>query len=826
VKKLKGILVLVLLLALLASPVAVFASDVTGSNFYGLIQVSNNGTAVTNVATTCNISTTSLMNGGYLNSSANNCAIQSSAGTDLPFQPSVNASYPWGLWVPALGADSIKTDILYAANSTGGKIRYFPGAGGMSTVDDPSLELGDNFTITQSGWVDTSYTLVETEANFQTFAEVDANSKLTVTTNKATAVNADRDEDVYLYKDEGVDYFDALDIDFEIYLADASLNFARGGIAFSVTTVGTLNDFDTKDISVVMVEDSPPRVELVRGDDTAVDTYNAATNTPYYCTLYRAAGSDSANCTIYSDTTRETALDSLIVAGFGTTKWRYVYGFINDNQTVAGRDFDGYVKDLVYPQKPELVSKGGAFKTYVSAAENITSEISGGVSISATGVESGEHEVKTTEQPVLGFDGNDYVDCGDDVLLDFTTAMTAELWLKPDTIDIATEPLTRDDNVNRNFYFWISNHTNRVYWYLFLETVQCDAASTTAVEKDVWMHVVGTYGDGHQIIYINGFAEDDDPATGTIDNDDVSLTIGAREGGMDRQFEGAIGEVRLYNRALTPAEVLEHYNGVFTNETGLVAHYPLSEGVGAVAHDTSGNGLDGAITGGNWGESFLRLYVDDELEDVDIGASVPDTSANWTFYQNLDDYWDYTEISVNGTQVQYIDWEYDTTFYDSSGFGNDATPTFRTTSSDADVSAELVSFSPIAEAKAPAYVLEEVVDFIEEVPVIVSEFSTTPPAGTFPLAGVITAVATATETPPQLPLVIIAGFTIIALSLAISGIMRKYGSGTILVKVIVIAALMGCFVAIGNFGIDFWMIVVFIIIGVALAMASRHVSWQ
>jgi len=37
---------------------------------------------------------------------------------------------------------------------------------------------------------------------------------------------------------------------------------------------------------------------------------------------------------------------------------------------------------------------------------------------------------------------------------------------------------------------------------------------------------------------------------------------------------------------------------------------------------------------------------------------------------------------------------------------------------------------------------------------------------------------------------------------------------------------MGIFIAVGNFGIDFWMLFVFLVIAIAFAMGSKQVGWQ
>jgi len=167
-----------------------------------------------------------------------------------------------------------------------------------------------------------------------------------------------------------------------------------------------------------------------------------------------------------------------------------------------------------------------------------------------------------------------------------------------------------------------------------------------------------------------------------------------------------------------------------------------------------------------------------------------------------------------------------TTFTDQAASEQNGTATLRTSSSDADVSAELASLLPISPALAPAYSLDTAPAFIESTANITGNFTTVPATGGFPLAGVITAVANATSTPPQLPLLIIACFITLAISLTISATMRRYGSGSIFAKIIAIASVMGIFVAFANFGIDFWMIVVFLVIAVAMGMASKQIGWN
>jgi len=222
----------------------------------------------------------------------------------------------------------------------------------------------------------------------------------------------------------------------------------------------------------------------------------------------------------------------------------------------------------------------------------------------------------------------------------------------------------------------------------------------------------------------------------------------------------------------------------------------------------------------------LKIYVDDveKASTALEGASVVDNDNNWTFLQNnVMPYMEFHKITISGVLQQHIIWEYDTTFDDLSAGNHDATPTFRTTSSDADVSAALVSFQPISEAQAPAYAVSDAPDFITTAPSISGNFTTTDVNPTFPGAGIIEDLAEAGNTPVQLPYTILAGFGILAVSLTTSWALKRFGSGSLVVKIIAIVAIMGILVAIQVF--DLWLVIFFVLIAIAVAMASRHTGW-
>ena len=152
------------------------------------------------------------------------------------------------------------------------------------------------------------------------------------------------------------------------------------------------------------------------------------------------------------------------------------------------------------------------------------------------------------------FDGdNDYIHIGDDTSLDITSAITMSCWIKPMEIDAHSFVAGRDDSTNRNYYLEV--YTDEKFYWTCNGLSDTAVASTTTFTSGTWYHIAGVYDGANMILYVNGVAEDTDASTGSIDNDDVSFTIGAREAGADRFFKGNIANLGVWSRALSIEEV-------------------------------------------------------------------------------------------------------------------------------------------------------------------------------------------------------------------------------------------------------------------------------
>ena len=181
--------------------------------------------------------------------------------------------------------------------------------------------------------------------NFTTYTEVDAGGKLTVAAAKITAVNMLRNEDCYVYKDFGVNFFDALDIDFEIFCSGLAGGDGLGGPGLTVATINDGTVWGAGDVRVEFYTYTTV-IRLIRGAYVVFDaSVGLSYSTLYYCTLSRAAGGDTITCTIYSNAARTTVVDTLSVGGFGTSKYRYLYGIVSLNSGDISR-WDGYVQNM------------------------------------------------------------------------------------------------------------------------------------------------------------------------------------------------------------------------------------------------------------------------------------------------------------------------------------------------------------------------------------------------------------------------------------------------------------------------------------------------
>lgn len=193
--------------------------------------------------------------------------------------------------------------------------------------------------------------------DFTTYTEKDDNNRATKTTTRITVASMPSTEDVYIYKDKTVGFYDG---DFT-FVATVNLTAADADGRQYVWMVANLVD-DAKGIDDASGDylacflygagSSVYNIYLEECDGGAIyqDSYVISLNTPYYLKITRdeTIGTyGTLYCYIYSDAARTALLDTLSITLRSSKKdFRYLYGLNNRNSGVASRAISGYSENL------------------------------------------------------------------------------------------------------------------------------------------------------------------------------------------------------------------------------------------------------------------------------------------------------------------------------------------------------------------------------------------------------------------------------------------------------------------------------------------------
>lgn len=109
-----------------------------------------------------------------------------------------------------------------------------------------------------------------------------------------------------------------------------------------------------------------------------------------------------------------------------------------------------------------------------------------------------------------------------------------------------------------------------------------------------WNHLALTYDAGEEsiILYVNG----EQALTGNVGTTPFSsINLGRREASQNSPLDGALDDVAIFDRPLTPEEIMSLFNGDEVSD-GLVLNWALDETSGETAEDASGNDHHGQVT--------------------------------------------------------------------------------------------------------------------------------------------------------------------------------------------------------------------------------------
>jgi|GEM_PF-3832615 len=274
----------------------------------------------------------------------------------------------------------------------------------------------------------------------------------------------------------------------------------------------------------------------------------------------------------------------------------------------------------------------------------------------------------------LTFDGvNDHISVSNSTNLEISNSISVEAWIYRDS-QSRDEMVVSKRSGETGFALWF-------YWGInkaLFNTGNTDfnaVCSTTDIQSGVWYHIVGTYDGTVRKIYVNGVLENSVTATGQLSSNTANLEIGKYNLSNTHYFDGAIDEVKIYDRALTAEEVYAHYgsafegypppiiiidspenDSTFDNEIEISARVYDNSGIDAVWTAIDGLLIDIVFPGGS-----LENVVGGILENIENGTIIDG------------DYFVFDDGTIDNipTEVTFIDGQiYEITIFaaDNEGF--------------------------------------------------------------------------------------------------------------------------------------------------------------
>jgi hypothetical protein len=210
----------------------------------------------------------------------------------------------------------------------------------------------------------------------------------------------------------------------------------------------------------------------------------------------------------------------------GTTGLAAHYAFENDTKDSSGNGNDGTIVGN---------------PTWVAGAQGTALEFHG------LGVSGG---------------GGDYIDCGSGAGLDITGPIALSLWIRPDADDpegkaTTTAPMAKAlSTASPSWSYQVRYGWNSPKPYMaftFNTSPRAWVYVGQNLTKGEWSHIACSHDGTTLKCYLDGIERDSTPM-GQITSSPAPVLIGSDGWGCD--WIGAIDEVAIYNRALSPSEIL------------------------------------------------------------------------------------------------------------------------------------------------------------------------------------------------------------------------------------------------------------------------------
>jgi hypothetical protein len=178
----------------------------------------------------------------------------------------------------------------------------------------------------------------------------------------------------------------------------------------------------------------------------------------------------------------------------------------------------------------------------------------------------------------ISLDGvDDYVDIGNPaVLASIASQITVSAWVNLDPVTAERKVVAKWSDSPWGYCWLMTVYASSVnFWVQPASGTQTGAASGAPLGAGAWHHLAGTYDGANVRLYIDGAQAGSAALAGALRTDSTTpIRIGAGSDGTVGQaepFDGRIDDVRIYDRALTPAEITTLYTGMLPSTFTLAA---------------------------------------------------------------------------------------------------------------------------------------------------------------------------------------------------------------------------------------------------------------
>jgi hypothetical protein len=228
----------------------------------------------------------------------------------------------------------------------------------------------------------------------------------------------------------------------------------------------------------------------------------------------------------------------------------------------------------------------------------------------------------------LSFNGTtSRVDIPDSASLHLATNMTIEAWVRPTTLTSWRTVLMKEQSSGLSYSLYANGDTNRPSAHVYLSS-ENDTRGTAQLAVNTWTHLAATYDGSALRLYVNGTQASSRTLGGAIQVSTAALRIGGNSI-WGEYFSGLIDEVRIYNRALTAAEIQSDMNTPVSNTPPPADTTPPTVSVVAPADGTA---VSGTITlSANASDNVLVTGVRFSIDGSPVGSEInsPPYTITW-----------------------------------------------------------------------------------------------------------------------------------------------------------------------------------------------------